>query len=56
MLGWIWRMLVGRFSTCEHHWEVLKQLVIENNKNDSIGVEYHMKCSKCGEIKSKKFI
>lgn len=28
MIGWLWRVLVGRFSICEHKWKVVSQTVI----------------------------
>ena len=57
MIGWLWRMLVGRFTeppSCEHVWET--KTTYECNRTygnqSSDYTKKHMNCTKCGEWKS----
>ena len=42
------------FYSCRHTWEIHHSGTIVNNKDIAIGTFYHLKCSKCGEMKFKK--
>ena len=57
MLGWLYRMIVGRFSTCEHKWVVLKEVALYEDSLSAApcGVRYELQCSKCGDLKSQEF-
>jgi hypothetical protein len=52
MLGKLWKLLVGSFSNCEHHWEIIKEI----RASDYAGgqwTRYHLQCDKCGDVKCK---
>ena len=42
------------FYSCRHTYEIHHSGNIVNNKDITIGAFYHLKCSKCGEIKFKR--
>ncbi len=44
------------FYSCRHTWEIHHSGKIVNNKDIAIGTFYHLRCSKCGEMKFKKVI
>ena len=44
------------FYSCRHTWEIHHSGNIVNNKDIAIGAFYHLKCSKCGEMKFKRSI
>lgn len=50
MIGWLWRIIVVRFTSCEHHWEKDHVASITNNMGNEIGYLIVMRCKKCGEI------
>ena len=57
MLGWLWKFLVGSFYTCGHHWEI-EDLINVWAYSDSVkpcGTRYILKCTKCGDMKQRKF-
>lgn len=56
MIGWLWRILVGRVSSCQHEWETLENRDIGNRKGNVIGSYYILKCKKCGDMRHKSFI
>jgi hypothetical protein len=50
MLGWLYRMIIGRFSSCEHKWAKVATL---SGKYMHGGGECHrwiMQCEKCGKV------
>ena len=53
MLGWLYRVLIGSFKSCDHEWEIYKQgnMYI---KGRCIGHWYTQKCKKCGDIRHHK--
>lgn len=63
MLGWLWRMLFGRFKTpfpCKHRWHIKDTIdvfgldVIGKVRKDApIYRKYVLQCSRCGDIKIK---
>lgn len=53
MLGWLWRMIVGRFG-CEHKWAEVDVKPYERNHEfggKSQGNAYILRCEKCGNMK-----
>lgn len=59
MIGWIWRVLVGRFSMpplCAHKWAVRATFRLTRRKPDGTelpsGESYVLRCSDCGEMKN----
>lgn len=57
MLGWLYRILIGRFTECDHHWVILRRVdIIESDFGDiPYGRRYELQCDKCGWLKSRKF-
>lgn len=56
MIGWLWRVLIGRFRECDHHWIILHREEIRGvddfgDENGHCWHEYHLRCEKCGEMK-----
>jgi hypothetical protein len=58
MLGWLWRVLIGRFG-CSHEWEVLDSVTVlgphptELESTICVGTKYHLQCMNCGTVKAK---
>lgn len=42
------------FYSCRHTWEIHHSGTIVNTNDIAIGTFYHLRCSKCGEMKFKK--
>jgi len=56
MIGWIWRLLVGKFNSCDHEWETIESSTVQRREdNTRIGKSYVLRCKKCGEMKKKCF-
>lgn len=51
MFGYLWRAIVGRFKSCEHHWEHMETLEITDKFQRPTEKIYILRCSKCGEVK-----
>jgi len=51
MIGLLYRLIIGRFSSCQHKWEIhdTTRIVIENNV--AVGTKYHLRCEHCGDMK-----
>lgn len=71
MLGWLWRLIVGRFRSCHHRWSVLDKNELKLPRTEAavgwysgpesgrwrvVGRIYTMQCAHCGNIKSVKVI
>jgi hypothetical protein len=54
MIGLIWRLLFGRFTSCEHVWETKISGQLTENGSD-IGHYVVLRCKKCGDFKSRRF-
>ena len=54
MLGWLYRMLIGSFTSCNHKWIILKERPIKDD-GLRIGTVYDCQCEKCGNITFKRF-
>jgi len=54
MIGWLWRIIVGRFSSCEHQWEIFTQFRLRDENNAIIGRLVVLRCQKCGKLKNFK--
>lgn len=53
MLGFLWRMLVGRFKSapaCEHKWKMEHEYNIVDEYERVKGSRFVLRCEKCGEI------
>lgn len=58
MIGWLWRILVGRFTSCRHEWETVGRIALVASSKDTcpIGHCYHLRCKKCGDYKQRRFL
>lgn len=55
MLGWIYRIIIGHFSKCDHEYKIIKEGTETKIGTDSvISYVYVLQCSKCGEMKNHK--
>jgi hypothetical protein len=58
MLGFLWRMIVGRFSMCDHQWETVEVRPVVNWAGDERKVtdrfqRYILRCKKCGDVSKR---
>lgn len=58
MIAWIYKLIIGNFSRCDHKWELISKRDIASsqyNLNNELfsSTEYILQCKKCGDIKSK---
>lgn len=57
MVGWLFRLLVGRFTACPHQWETLQMSRWKatywngHGNGHGNGPSALMRCKKCGEVK-----
>lgn len=56
MLGYLYRILIGRFSSCEHVWETQSVCRVVNHDGVSIGQSAYLRCTKCGEWKRRTMV
>ncbi len=61
MIGWIWRMIVGRFSRCDHKWKIIQSLEymkrsesIEGHTRRIEGMQHTLQCEKCGDLMKRE--
>ena len=52
MIGWLWRMIVGRFTACEHKWQTFSEMKVTPRGRQEViaGMLYGLRCEKCGDI------
>lgn len=62
MIGWIWRLIVGRFSRCDHKWKILHSLEYarsskstEGHTRKIEGMQHTLQCEKCGDLMKREF-
>ena len=51
MIGWLYRLIVGRFSHCLHEYEIIKQKDMVADGCKVVGLLIISRCKKCGDIK-----
>lgn len=52
MLGWLYRVIVGKFKGCDHQWEVIGRTNrYSTSTGNCVGVRYALQCKHCGNIK-----
>lgn len=66
MLGWLWRLIVGRFRAlppapvappCTHHWDLFQQVECKDGYfNEVYGRIYVLRCKDCGDIAQRKVV
>jgi hypothetical protein len=50
MIGWLWRVIVGRFSSCEHKFEVHQEIDVVSPYGGKWHA-YDLRCEHCGKMK-----
>lgn len=50
MLGWLYRIIIGKFDTCDHIWVTVKTGII--NTDCGTKAYYDKECSKCGKMRT----
>lgn len=59
MLGWLWRMVVGRLHQCRHVWKIRDEGVLDRkyaSGRERLGVPFAvLQCEKCGDLKAWDF-
>jgi hypothetical protein len=49
MIGLLWRLLVGRFSSCSHEWKTMESRSVFMYPNDRpFAIDKECCCQKCG--------
>lgn len=56
MIGLLYRLVIGKFTSCSHKWETIDYAILHNEEGVSVGRKYYLKCTHCGYIKQKKLI
>ena len=53
MLGWFYRIFVGRFSGCNHKWEAKERIATYGPGNEETPAyhKYVLQCEHCGDMK-----
>lgn len=52
MIAWIYNLIVGQF--CNHKWETIDRVnLIEGKDSIPYGFKVRLRCTKCGNWKSK---
>jgi hypothetical protein len=55
MLGWLWRVIVGRFNGCTHKWKLISETgVVPYEGALPYYRKYVLQCEHCGNLKNKK--
>jgi hypothetical protein len=53
MIGWFWRIFVGRFTSCRHKWVKSDEVkLLDDGK--VVGYILVLSCGHCGDIKQVK--
>lgn len=51
VIGWLWRVLIGRFSCCHHQWEDYRKFSGTYVYGGGEHLIYVLRCKKCGDLK-----
>lgn len=53
MIGWLWRLIVGRFTSCHHHWVEMERIEWLHRSRDTLMDRSHvLRCEHCGDMKN----
>ncbi len=53
MIGWLWRLIVGRFTSCHHRWVELERINWVHNVTNQLGDQTRvLRCERCGDMKN----
>jgi len=57
MLGWLYRIVIGRFGACAHEWVIYREVAIFDGSRASrpCANRYELKCKKCGDMRKREF-
>ena len=56
MLGFLYRLFIGTFKSCDHVWEINEKYETQRISSGAIkGTEYILKCKHCGNMKRESF-
>lgn len=51
MIGWLYRMIVGRFVSCRHSWETIRETEMMKEGYDlPVKTRWTLRCKSCGDI------
>lgn len=51
MIGLLYRLIIGRFTSCKHEWEIVDQFEVIHIKHKvGLGKHYDLQCKHCGEL------
>lgn len=58
MIGWLWRVIFGRFTICRHEWETMTKGPLKgaNAMGEWCGQRVELRCKKCGDWKKKDLL
>lgn len=62
MIGWLWRVIVGRFRAeprCAHQWEIHATVTLHDDhtsKRLPVGYCYVLRCKLCGDMMQRKVL
>jgi hypothetical protein len=56
MLGWLWRVLVGNFISCQHNWDTFERVSVYGGLSNEIPTahDFYLRCKNCGNVKRKR--
>lgn len=49
MIGWLYRLIIGDFQSCQHKWVILEKQQV--SMLDAVWTRYTLQCEKCGNLK-----
>jgi hypothetical protein len=54
MIGWLYRLIVGRFTDCRHEWEIHQTITGKYRVVGGEALIHSLRCKKCGEMKNHR--
>lgn len=52
MIGWLYRLIVGRFTDCRHEWVIFREFRGEYVWGGGHCTRRTLRCLKCGDLKN----
>ncbi len=50
MIGWLYRIIFGRFTQCQHKWVIHRQIEGRYTEGGGSTIVYVNRCEKCGAM------